>query len=200
MKSVKDYITVTISIAALLISAITFYLTRLHDPGISVEISPRLEWITDKHDRETFILPVTITNSGSKGHVVNQIVLQIRDGAGNVPQTFVADRYAVNRGSPFEFTPESLTPGTSVARSYLFDRFQAGKNTLRNVGKATIAPSDFALKNAGAYRGTLLLRQNGSHDLTVARRFTFDVDPEETRRIQEKPYDTQLILNLDTGN
>lgn len=196
VKSIKDYITVSISLAALVVSGVTFYLTRIHDPGISIEISPRLEWITDTFDRESLILPVTITNSGSRGHVVNQIVLEIRDTTKATARRYVASKFAVQRKSPYEFSPESLTAGSSVARSYLFERFESGANTIRPVGKSTIDPREFVIAGAGRYQGTLLVRNNGAAGYTAFKTFTFRITVAESETLRWKPLDTQLILVL----
>lgn len=196
MNSVKDYITVGISIVALLISGVTFYLTNIHDPGVSFEIAPRLEWITDKNDQETFILPITITSTGARGHVVNQIVLRIEDDASRSPARYVANRFAVRRATPSEFSPEALTPGSSVARSYLFERFDADRNTVRNVGKTPTSPENFAFVRPGRYRGTILVRLNGSTAYETATRFSFALEAEELKRLRRKPYGTQMIFNL----
>lgn len=198
MSSIKDYITVPISIAALIISGITFYLTRLHDPGVSLEISPRLEWITNNLDQETFMLPITIINRGAKAHVVNQIVLEIENGTAPAIRKYVANKFVVRRATPNEFAPESLTPGSSVARSYMFERFEPGKNTIRAVGKGPVDPNRFALDRAGQYRGTVLLRINGSSDYDAAGEFTFNIAADEVRQLRQKPFETQLILDVKT--
>lgn len=199
MKSIKDYITVSIAITALVISAVTFYLTKLYDPGVSFEISPRLEWITNNFDQETFVLPVTITNNGARGYVVNQIVLQIKGHNLDPASRYIANKFAVRRATPSEFAPESLTSGSSVARSYLFERFEAGRNTVRDVSKAPTSPASFAFRKAGEYDGTVLVRLNGSSVYTVAKKFTFRVNAAEIDRLRQKPYGTQIIFNVQTA-
>jgi len=198
MLTIKDYIAIAVSVAALVISATTFYFTKLYDPGISFEISPRLEWITNDDGRETFILPITFLNSGARGYAVTQIVLQIKNGRSGSARRYIASQFAVRRSNPFEFAPETLTGGSSVARSYLFERFETGKNTIRDIGAPPTSPADFALRTAGQYRGTVLVRLNGSSVFTVAKEFTFRIKDDEVERLREKPYKTQLVLDLET--
>ena len=87
--------TLLMSIAALLISAISLYQTVLKQANLNLFIPETISYTRDSEDRfEVFIIPLTITNSGARDGVVSSLRLVGTSKQDGKKVTFKASYFA----------------------------------------------------------------------------------------------------------
>ncbi|MGF1445233.1 MAG: hypothetical protein ACFBRM_03430 [Pikeienuella sp.] len=123
------------SIAAILVSVGTLYLTELRGAEIAVLAADQTYLARDRNgSQEVVLVPLTLTNSGARDGAVRGLRLTVTDESGG-SRSFRATGFGPSPGpDAAPFAPIAIPGRSSVSRAVLFHPMERGQPLLSEAG------------------------------------------------------------------